>query len=99
VDEDGVYWHAELLWTAGIPWKPVAYLSADALAHDIAEFCAWAERVGTWLASKPVADLTSTTALVIAQYGKGWVVPLDTSGEARRKEQVVKRPKRGKKRG
>jgi hypothetical protein len=27
VSEDGVYWHAALLWTAGIPWEPVASLS------------------------------------------------------------------------
>jgi hypothetical protein len=77
LDEDGDYWHAELVWTDGLgdlTWGQGAP-SADGLAGDMAAFAAWAERVAAWLWSKPVADLPSTTVLVLAQYGKSWTVP------------------------
>jgi hypothetical protein len=76
VSEDGVYWRAELRWTEGVPWNPVASLSADALAQDVAAFAAWAERVAAWMRSKPVPGLASTTGGVKAEYGKSWLVPL-----------------------
>jgi hypothetical protein len=105
LDEDGVYWHAELLWTAGVgdlTWRELTPPpAADALARDVAAFAAWAERVAAWLWSKPIADLPSTTVLVLAQYGKSWTVPFpqEDSGPARGKGPVVKGSKGKKKRG
>jgi hypothetical protein len=104
LDEDGVYWHAELLWTAGLgdlTWGELTPPpAADALARDMAAFAAWAERVAAWLWSKPVADLPSTTVLILAQYGKSWTVPFpdDDPGGARGKGSESKGPKRKKKR-
>jgi hypothetical protein len=76
VSEDGVYWYAELRWKEGIQWNPVASISPDALARDIAAFAAFAEKVAAWLRSKPVPGLSTTTAGIKADYGKSWVVPL-----------------------
>jgi hypothetical protein len=76
VSADGVSWHAELRWTEGVPWHPVAPLPAEALAQDIAAFAAWAERVAAWVRSKPVRGLPSTTVGIKAEYGKSWSVPL-----------------------
>jgi hypothetical protein len=105
LDEDGVYWHAELLWTEGLGNLTWGELTppplADALARDMAAFAAWAERVAAWLWSKPVAGLPSTTVLVIAQYGKSWAVPFpdDDRGGARDKGPVGKARNHKKKRG
>ena len=103
LDEDGVYWYAELWWKEGLgdlTWgePPPA---ADALARDMAAFAAWAERVGAWVWSKPLADLPSTTVLILAEYGKKWTAPfpVDDGGGGTGKEPVVKDSKRKNKRG
>jgi hypothetical protein len=105
LDEDGVYWHAELCWTGGLgdlTWGELTPPpTADGLARDLAAFAAWAERVAAWLWSKPIPDLPSTPVLILAQYGKSWTVPFpeDDSGGARGKGPVAKGPKRKKQRG
>jgi hypothetical protein len=86
VDEGGVYWHAELLWTAGVQWGPADAASADALAGDVAAFCSWAERVAAWLGSRPVPGLPPTTAVINAEYGRSWAVPLP-AGKGRHRKQ------------
>jgi hypothetical protein len=92
LDEDGVYWRAELLWTEGLgdlTWGELTPPpTADALARDLAAFAAWTERVAAWLWSKPIPDLPSTMVLVLAEYGKKWVVPFpkDDNGGTKRKK-------------
>jgi hypothetical protein len=104
LDEDGVYWHAELFWTAGLgdlTWGELTPPpTPDALASDLAAFAAWTERVAAWLWSKPHPDLPSTTVLVLAEYGKKWTVPFPRDeGGAKGKGSVGKKPKHRKKRG
>jgi hypothetical protein len=104
LDEEGVYWHADLSWNEGLgdlTWGELTPPpSADALARDMAAFAAWAERVAAWLWAKPIADLPSTRVLVLAQYGKGWTVPFpEEDSGGRGKGPVVKGPKRKKKQG
>ena len=74
---DGVYWHAELRWTGGLGWSPVAYFTPEALGRDLAAFASWAARVAEWVRSKPVPDAPPTRVQLLATYGKAWVVPLD----------------------
>lgn len=105
LDENEVYWHAELSWTQGLgdlTWgKLTPPPPADALARDLAAFAAWAERVAAWLWSRPHPDLPQTMVLVVAEYGQKWTVPLprDDNGSARGKGRAARRTKRKKKQG
>jgi hypothetical protein len=75
--KDGVYRHAELRWTGGVAWAPVASPTPEELGQDLTVFAAWAQTVADWIRSKPVPTAPATTVVLRAQYGKEWVVPLD----------------------